>query len=561
MLEDDVGRVAEDLLHALRELARDLEARLLLVGRLAALPHHPGELGAVDVVHRAELLHELALLGARDDAHGVGARHRAELGGEHAEPAGGAPDQHAVAGLEVALREQHAVRGEVDEPVRGGLVPGERLRLRQELLRLDLRELGERAPGGLVAPDHLARRRERVEPVHLGVLVGGDVAVDHDLVAGLPARDALADLPDHARGVRAADVVAVLGVVAVAPDPDRLAERRPDVVVVHAGRHHAHDHLERARLGDLDLLELEGVLRLALALLADDPGRHRLGQLARLDVDLRDLLHIHRHRGRQITVRRLRHLIGPRPRPYTDHEAQGARTVLLAAARRRPVGARAGNGRRRPAGPHAGRARQRPPVQAESAHAAGGAPADPHVPRGIGPEALTGRHPACVRAAGRAARRPHSRSWTSPAGGPCARRGSAACPGSRSAGPSPDRVVAVAGEAPRQRLVWVDASSAKVVARRAYSGWTVNTLPVPGGLALVLGPSEGVGPVRILMLDPARRRQDHQGARNRRRRELRRAAGQGAHAGGDRRSGDAGACTSWRPTSWSWPRWTPPRGR
>ncbi len=67
---------------------------------------------------------------------------------------------------------------------------------------------------------------------------------------------------------------------------------------------------------------------------------------------------------------------------------------------------------------------------------------------------------------------------------------------------SPDRVVAVAGEAPRQRLVWVDASSAKVVARRAYSGWTVNTLPVPGGLALVLGPSEGVGPVRILMLDP-----------------------------------------------------------
>jgi hypothetical protein len=65
-----------------------------------------------------------------------------------------------------------------------------------------------------------------------------------------------------------------------------------------------------------------------------------------------------------------------------------------------------------------------------------------------------------------------------------------------------DRVVAVAGEAPRQRLVWVDASSAKVVARRAYSGWTVNTLPVPGGLALVLGPSESVGPVRILMLDP-----------------------------------------------------------
>lgn len=68
---------------------------------------------------------------------------------------------------------------------------------------------------------------------------------------------------------------------------------------------------------------------------------------------------------------------------------------------------------------------------------------------------------------------------------------------------SRDRVVAVAGEGfGRQRLLWVDARTKKVVARRAYSGWTVNTLPVPGGLAFVLGPEEGVGPVRILRLDP-----------------------------------------------------------
>jgi hypothetical protein len=49
--------------------------------------------------------------------------------------------------------------------------------------------------------------------------------------------------------------------------PTRLAERRPDVVEVHAGGHDADDDLERARLGDLDLLDLEGVDRLALALL------------------------------------------------------------------------------------------------------------------------------------------------------------------------------------------------------------------------------------------------------------------------------------------------------
>ena len=39
---------------------------------------------------------------------------------------------------------------------------------------------------------------------------------------------------------------------------------------------------------------------------------------------------------------------------------------------------------------------------------------------------------------------------------------------------------AIAGEGfGRQRLLWVDAQSRKVVARRAYSGWNVNTLTVP----------------------------------------------------------------------------------
>jgi hypothetical protein len=67
---------------------------------------------------------------------------------------------------------------------------------------------------------------------------------------------------------------------------------------------------------------------------------------------------------------------------------------------------------------------------------------------------------------------------------------------------SSGRVVAVSGEGPgRQRLLWVDVRSRKVVARRAFSGWVVNTLPVPGGVAVALGPSEGVGPLRILVLN------------------------------------------------------------
>ena len=64
------------------------------------------------------------------------------------------------------------------------------------------------------------------------------------------------------------------------------------------------------------------------------------------------------------------------------------------------------------------------------------------------------------------------------------------------------RVVAVSGDGPGpQRLLWVDVRSRKVVVRRAFAGWVVNSLPVPGGLAVVLGPREGVGPLRILVLD------------------------------------------------------------
>ena len=40
-----------------------------------------------------------------------------------------------------------------------------------------------------------------------------------------------------------------------------------------------------------------------------------------------------------------------------------------------------------------------------------------------------------------------------------------------------------------------------MLARRPYTGWLVNTVTVPGGLAVVVGPSEGAGPVRILLAD------------------------------------------------------------
>jgi hypothetical protein len=109
---------------------------------------------------------------------------------------------------------------------------------------------------------------------------------------GLPAGDALADLPDDAGGVGAADVVVL---VVVAEDGDGLAERGPHVVEVDPRGHHADGHLERAGLGHLHLLELERVERFALTLLADDPCGHGGRELSGLHVQLRHILRIDRH--------------------------------------------------------------------------------------------------------------------------------------------------------------------------------------------------------------------------------------------------------------------------
>src|SRR6185437_12609711 len=252
---------------------------------------------SVDVVDRPELLDQLALLLARDHPDRVSSGQRAQLGGEHAEPACGAPNQHAVAGLKVAAVDQHAVGGEVGQAVGGGLLPGQVPRLGKQLLGLDLAELGERAPRRLVAPDLLTRGGQWAEPVHLGILVGSLVAVDYDLVTWLPAGHAGADLPHDAGGVRSADVMAPARMIAVSPHANRLAECRPHVVEVHAGGHDAHDHLERLRLGYLDLLDLEGIGRFALALLADYPGGHRPRELAGLGLDVCDLAGVNGHSG------------------------------------------------------------------------------------------------------------------------------------------------------------------------------------------------------------------------------------------------------------------------
>ena len=120
---------------------------------------------------------------------------------------------------------------------------------------------------------------------------------------------------------------------------------------------------------------------------------------------------------------------------------------------------------------------------------------------------------------------------------------------------SPDRVVAVAGEGSgRQRLLWVDAGTRKVVARRAFSGRTVNTLAVPGGAAVVLGPEEGVGPVRILIVDPSGGVRTISVDGIKAGADYAERTGAGADPGSDGRSATAAASTSWPPGGCSSPR-------
>ena len=69
---------------------------------------------------------------------------------------------------------------------------------------------------------------------------------------------------------------------------------------------------------------------------------------------------------------------------------------------------------------------------------------------------------------------------------------------------SPDRLLAVANEnAARQRLLWIDARSRKVIARRAYSGLDRELPDGPGRPRGGAGPAEG----RRTAPDPARRRE------------------------------------------------------
>ena len=212
MLEDevDVVALAGDVPDRLAEFAAffhvvGIAGGVVDVGQLAPAI----ELAAVDHALGAELHDEIALGLVGDHADGVGAGGRDQLHRHGAEAAGRAPHQHIMAGAQDmrAVAEQHAVGGGERQRVAGALFPGQVLRAAHELAVLHPAELGEGAVGRLVAPDALRRAEHGIAAVALLVVAVVLVAVDHDLVADLPALHLGADGPDHARGVGAGDVI------------------------------------------------------------------------------------------------------------------------------------------------------------------------------------------------------------------------------------------------------------------------------------------------------------------------------------------------------------------
>ncbi len=169
------------------------------------------------------------------------------------------------------MPEQHPVGGRQRQRVAGGLLPGQVLRPRHQLLALHVGELREAAVRRLVAPDPLARRIHRVAAVAMLVVAVVLVAVDDDLVADLPPPHLVAHRPDDPRSVRPGDMVVRLVHV---ERRDRNPKASPDAVIVDPRRHDEDQHLVGIDHRRVDHLELERRVRLAVPLAPDRPGVH-----------------------------------------------------------------------------------------------------------------------------------------------------------------------------------------------------------------------------------------------------------------------------------------------
>src|SRR3990172_7658931 len=165
--------------------------------------------------------------------------------------------------------QEHPVGGGTYEHIGRCRFPGQVGWLGQALVGLDLGELGEAPPVGLVAGAAKGGAEHRICPgPDRRAVAAPHPTVDHHLVADPEALYLGADRIDDARGVAAADVEGDgVGILLAALDYiDRATEGCPDIVVVDPSRHDIDKDLVRLEGWHLDLLDLKGLDRLSYPL-------------------------------------------------------------------------------------------------------------------------------------------------------------------------------------------------------------------------------------------------------------------------------------------------------
>ena len=276
VLEDDVRSLllAQQIPDRLAHLLGGRGAFLSLLRCLVGLEGETREVVAIEGVVAAEALGQRRLVGGRDDADRGGAEQPGDLAGKDAEPSARAPDEHHLARSHARAIDQHAVGGEVDEPVAGGDLPGERLRLLQELLRLHHGELGEAAIGASRNPQIFwSSQAIGSKPLHAPhwphVTLQWRTTSSPTFQRVTPFDRASTRRPTR-RSRRCGSPSSWTLRIA-----DRLAETGPDPVVVHAGGYHENEDLAGAGLrASPSISRLNDVIGLAEALLPDHPGVH-----------------------------------------------------------------------------------------------------------------------------------------------------------------------------------------------------------------------------------------------------------------------------------------------
>src|ERR1700722_6353124 len=277
---------ADDFPNRFAECAAFRGPLVVLRGFVPMRHHAPVQIFfPVDASLGAELHAEIYFAIVADDAHRNSALSLDDLNRHASEAARRAPNQDDVAATDDVWRpsHQHAIGGRTHQRRSCRFFPRQVRGLGHALMRLHAGKLREAAPVGFVAPDFERRIVHRIVAVaDCGRVTVPDAAMNHDAVADFDVVHVVSGGVHDARRVAAADMkirVIVLGLLARADHVDWRSERRPDVVEIHARRHHVDEHFAGADFRHRGFLDLELMLGFAEPVRADHLRIHMFGHV------------------------------------------------------------------------------------------------------------------------------------------------------------------------------------------------------------------------------------------------------------------------------------------